>query len=74
MVRATISTTTSYKKSCLMNNNICNLTLFKYCNLAFRKIWYLMLLPPVDIVLWCIREDLGRYGEEYADEVDVGPV
>ena len=73
MVRATISTTTSYKKNWLMNNYYCNLTLL-YCNPGILIFWFLMLLPPVDIVLWCIREDLGRYGEEYADEVDVGPV
>ena len=58
-----------------MNNYHCNLILLgKYCNPGILIFWFLMLLPPVDIVLWCIREDLGRYGEEYADEVDVGPV
>ena len=56
-----------------MYNYHCNLTLLVY-NPGILIFWFLILLPPVDIVLWCIREDLGRYGEEYADEVDVGPV
>ena len=35
---------------------------------------YLLQLPPAEMALWCIREDLERYGELYADEVEVGPV